>query len=176
MRMRRRASLLWLFICCLLCALSVFASRAVFLRMTAFPSEYVNDMDGSKLVLVTADARQDGRFCGLRSFYYSLQSVRIWQLRRFIGATKYVPEAPSWEWAAGAAPDGDAVVTYRDASAFAKWAGLRLPTCEEVLFLKSASQTEWYYMEGFILEGPSQPGLHAFHVAASPEKLRFAEL
>ncbi len=117
------------------------------------PTTKVNPKDGAEMVLVPAGeflmgSKDDDKLAGanekpqhkvnLDSYYIYKTEVTVVQYRKFCEATKRaMPKEPSWKW-----QDTHPIVnvTWDDAVAYAKWAGVNLPT--EAQWEKAARGTD----------------------------------
>ncbi|MBM3465307.1 MAG: hypothetical protein FJX76_24705, partial [Armatimonadetes bacterium] len=113
--------------------------------------EYTNDRDGSELIMVPAGKFQMGSTAtrderpvssvALKPFFIAKTPVTNEQFRAFVKATGYQASA-NWEEMARKWGDRAPVVnvSWNDANAYCKWAGLRLPTEAEWEFAAKGPQ------------------------------------
>lgn len=139
---------------------------------------YVNEIDGTELVLIPAGPFNDmpnryGPPKYLEHFYIARSPVLVKQFRNFAAATENNRTYNRENMLSGDEERPVTGVTYEEAEAYFEWAGLRLPTEHE--WVKAAYSHYWGLdMTGLEHEWCQRPGLSLITEGARREKDRIS--
>ena len=111
-------------------------------EVLASAEKIVWDQDGSEMVLIPAGNFEMGdhsimdksavkHLVHLDTFYIDIHQVTVGRYRKFLTETGYPPPGENWAQVSRYSPQQDCpviFVNWSDATAYAKWAGKRLPT------------------------------------------------